>query len=109
MLEIHCPHCGPRNLSEFNYGGQAHIERPENPEAASDADWARYMFMRRNPKGVHLEKWVHAMGCRRWFYAVRHTGTDQFWASYRVEETAPMPPKDWDGVGSRPEFDKTDR
>ena len=109
VLEIHCPFCGPRDLSEFRYGGQAHIARPEDPAAVSDADWARYLFTRRNPKGVHRERWVHAMGCRRWFYAVRHTVTDQFWATYRVGEAAPLPPEGWDGLGSRSEFGKTDQ
>lgn len=103
MLEIHCPFCGPRNLTEFEYGGQAHIARPEDPEATSDAEWARYLFVRRNPKGVHQERWVHAVGCRRWFHAVRHTVTDRFWATCRAGEAAPVPPDDWDGVKSMSE------
>ena len=103
MLQIECPFCGKRNLTEFSYGGQAHIPRPQNIGSISDAEFARYLFVRKNPIGVHQERWNHAMGCRRWFNAVRHTVTDQFWATYKVGETSPIPPSNWDGVCSRTE------
>ena len=32
MLYIQCPWCGWRDESEFGYGGEAHIERPKEPE-----------------------------------------------------------------------------
>ena len=48
---IDCPYCGPRAELEFTCGGEAHIARPANPDGASDAEWADYIFMRRNPKG----------------------------------------------------------
>ena len=51
MLQIDCPWCGPRDESEFAYGGEAHIKRPANPDALSDAEWADYLFMRANPRG----------------------------------------------------------
>ena len=75
MLLIDCPHCGPRAEIEFSYGGEAHIARPEEPEELTDQEWADYVFMRRNPKGVVLERWVHAHGCRRWFNAARGDDT----------------------------------
>ena len=50
MLLIPCPWCGPRDECEFVYGGEAHIKRPENPDALSDAEWADYLFMRTIPK-----------------------------------------------------------
>ena len=52
MLLIECPWCGPREDSEFAYGGQADIVRPNPSESASDAQWADYLFMRTNPRGL---------------------------------------------------------
>ena len=76
MLQITCPHCGPRAESEFAYGGQAGIAYPADPDALGDADWADYLFMRDNPKGPFAERWNHVYGCRRWFDVVRDTATN---------------------------------
>ncbi len=73
MLLITCPYCGARAETEFTYGGEAGIQRPPKPDALSDAEWADYLFMRKNPRGVHRELWNHAQGCRRWFEAERDT------------------------------------
>lgn len=78
MLLIECPWCGPRAETEFNCGGEADIARPAEPEQLSDREWGDYVFMRRNPRGVHREQWVHTQGCRRWFIATRDTVTYQF-------------------------------
>ncbi|HET6503188.1 MAG TPA: sarcosine oxidase subunit delta [Amycolatopsis sp.] len=78
MLLITCPWCGPREETEFRYGGQAHVAYPADPEALSDEDWARYLFFRDNPKGTFVERWVHSAGCRRWFTTVRDTVTNEF-------------------------------
>ena len=32
MLLIPCPYCGEREESEFHQGGEAHIERPKDPD-----------------------------------------------------------------------------
>jgi sarcosine oxidase, subunit delta len=84
VLLIRCPWCGERDESEFSYGGEAGIVRPKVPHALSDEDWADYLFMRRNPKGLHREQWHHAHGCRRWFNAERDTVT------YRIVRTWPI-------------------
>ena len=42
MLNIECPWCGLRHETEFSYGGEAHIARPENPEELSDKEWADF-------------------------------------------------------------------
>ncbi|MEK9673883.1 MAG: sarcosine oxidase subunit delta [Rhodospirillaceae bacterium] len=89
MLLIDCPHCGPRPEIEFRYGGEAHIARPENPDALSDAEWADYLFMRRNTKGVFAERWMHAAGCRRWFNALRDTASYKILATYKAGEQPP--------------------
>lgn len=75
MLLIKCPWCGDRDESEFSCGGEAGIVRPEDPFALSDAEWADYLFMRKNPRGIHKELWNHSQGCRRWFSATRDTVT----------------------------------
>lgn len=90
MLLIPCPWCGPRDETEFKYGGEAHITRPADPDALSDAEWADYLFMRANPKGLHRERWVHGAGCRRWFNVARDTVTNEIFASYKMGETPPV-------------------
>ncbi|WP_164707886.1 sarcosine oxidase subunit delta [Paraburkholderia phosphatilytica] len=77
MLLIECPYCGPRAESEFTCGGEADIARPLEPENMSDKEWGEYVFMRKNPRGVHREQWLHTQGCRRWFMATRDTVTYQ--------------------------------
>jgi heterotetrameric sarcosine oxidase delta subunit len=89
MLLIPCPYCGPRDETEFAYGGEAHVERPKEPEALSDAAWADYLFMTANTKGVFLERWVHSHGCRRWFNAARDTLTNEVLAVYEMGEAPP--------------------
>ncbi len=86
MMLISCPWCGPRDESEFTCGGEAHIVRPKDPDALSDPEWAEYLFMRKNPKGLHREQWNHAAGCRRWFNVERDTVSYQIKHVYRVGE-----------------------
>jgi heterotetrameric sarcosine oxidase delta subunit len=90
MLLIECPHCGPRNESEFRYGDQAHIARPENNEGMSDQEWAEYVYLRENPKGLFRERWCHTAGCGQWFNAVRDTVSSRIMATYKAGEEAPI-------------------
>ena len=89
MLLIDCPWCGQRDEAEFSYGGEAHIARPTQPEALSDADWADYLYHRSNVKGPFRELWCHSHGCRRWFHAVRDTVSYRILAVYRIGEPPP--------------------
>ena len=89
MLLIKCPWCGERDESEFSYAGEAHIARPLDTEKRSDEQWADYLFMRKNPKGLHREQWLHAAGCRRFFNVERDTLTYRISGSYKIGE---MPP-----------------
>ena len=89
MQLIPCPYCGPRDEVEFHYGGQAHVAYPEDPGALSDEEWARYLFVRDITRGLFAERWVHALGCRRWFNAVRDTVTYKFHHVYRLDQ-APL-------------------
>ena len=89
MLSINCPWCGPREESEFSYGGEADITRPVRPVEVSDKDWADYLFMRKNTMGRHLEQWIHSAGCRRWFNLERDTVTYVISSIYKIGEFPP--------------------
>jgi sarcosine oxidase, subunit delta len=92
MLKIKCPVCGVEgDETDFHYGHEAHIARPasQDPEHISDEQQRDYLFMRRNPKGLHFERWRCERGCAKWFHAARDTMTMEFKAFYGITE---MPP-----------------
>ena len=83
MLLIHCPYCDETlPEAEFAYAGEAHIARPPDPSALSDAEWETYLFIRSNRRGPHCERWRHIHGCGRFFNAVRDTVSDRFLTTY---------------------------
>lgn len=90
MLLLDCPYCGPRDETEFGYGGQAHVPHPEEPDRLNDEEWAQYLFFRDNPKGLFAERWVHSIGCRRWFNVLRDTATYEVRAVYRLTDPCPV-------------------
>jgi heterotetrameric sarcosine oxidase delta subunit len=73
MLIITCPHCGPRDHTEFSYGGDATVKRPA--DGASVETWFEYVYLRDNPRGPHKELWQHVQGCRAWLEVTRDTLT----------------------------------
>lgn len=87
MLLIACPYCGPRAEIEFAYGGEAHIARP-GPEV-SEQEWAAFLYLRDNTKGVLAERWRHAHGCGRFFNALRDTRTDRILETYEMGAARP--------------------
>jgi sarcosine oxidase subunit delta len=90
MLLIRCPYCQTdRPELEFRYGGEAHVARAQDPSSVPDDAWADFLYMRTNPKGLHVERWRHTHGCGRFFNAVRHTVTDRFLATYKAGEPKP--------------------
>lgn len=89
MLMIDCPWCGLRSEEEFVCGGQAHIQRPADPAATSDADWGAYLYQRENPKGPHRERWQHRYGCGQWFNVVRDTVSHAVLHTYLIGEDPP--------------------
>ena len=90
MLIINCPYCGEREQEEFTCGGEAHIVRPQNPAELTDDEWAEYLFIRKNKKGIQFERWNHSFGCRKWFNAARNTATDKIIKIYKMGEKAPI-------------------
>ncbi len=76
MMLVPCPHCGPRNASEFRHVGEV-APRPD-PASATPEQWRRYLYVRNNPAGWTVETWYHRAGCRAYFGAERHTVTNEF-------------------------------
>ena len=88
MLSIHCPNCGvTAEETEFHAHGEAHLKR--FGPGASDEDFKSYLFMRKNPKGVHFERWHHRFGCGKWFHVARDTTTLEIFGSYSAQTTEP--------------------
>jgi heterotetrameric sarcosine oxidase delta subunit len=77
---IRCPWCGERSHSEFEYGGDATVDRPDEPDRASDEEWFSYLYVRRNPRGPHRELWFHEYGCEQWLEVTRDTLTHEITA-----------------------------
>lgn len=75
MFRIPCPHCGPRNRSEFRHRGEAGV-RPD-PRSAAPAEWRGYLYDRRNVAGWTTETWYHVSGCRAFLTVERHTVTNE--------------------------------
>ena len=78
-LLLDCPNCGKRNVYEFRFGGEV-IARP-SPDASNE-QWTKYFYSRRNVAGTEREWWYHKFGCRKWFVALRDTVTNE------VQETS---------------------
>jgi sarcosine oxidase subunit delta len=92
MLLITCPVCGAEgDETDFHAGGEAHIRRQATSDPTNISDEAQrdYLFMRKNPKGLHFERWRCDRGCGKWFHAARDTVTLQFKAFYGVTELPP--------------------
>jgi methylglutamate dehydrogenase subunit B len=75
MLQIACPWCGVRDESEFRYRGDASKSRP-SADAGLKA-FNAYVYERDNPRGWHLEWWLHVGGCRKLLTVLRHTLTHE--------------------------------
>jgi sarcosine oxidase, subunit delta len=78
MLLITCPWCGPRDETEFTFGGPADVTLPSDLDHITDAAWAEFLYFRDIPDGESNERWCHGAGCRRWFTAVRDQRTNRF-------------------------------
>ncbi len=63
---LNCPNCGPRDVSEFRYGGQI---LPVSPPAGRSPG--------SNLPGPQQERWYHRFGCHRWLLAERDVRTNE--------------------------------
>ena len=69
-----CPNCGPREVTDFGYGGEVNPRPNSNP---SRRELNTYNYFRRNVAGVQREWWSHRSGCGAWFLAERDTRTNE--------------------------------
>ena len=81
MMQITCPHCGPRAQSEFVFERtvDAVVTLNAAPEAAMTT-----LFTRKNPRGLDEEIWRHTYGCRAWLVLTRNRVTNDITATYAV-------------------------
>ena len=105
MILIPCPYCGPRAQTEFSYGGDASVARPDcqaeagsetgpttgqqstqDLDAASTRQWLDHIYLRENLRGPHLEWWQHHSGCRAWIKVRRDTATHEVLGAWRATE-----------------------
>jgi sarcosine oxidase subunit delta len=83
MKIINCPLNGPRNASEFLWGGE--VKDMPDPSSADAAVWADYVFLQENEAGVVREWWCH-VPTAFWFIAERDTRTDEILRTYPARD-----------------------
>jgi sarcosine oxidase delta subunit len=69
---LQCPSCGPREVSEFRYGGQI-LPGP----AGTIAPGTKATRPSNNLPEPQWERWFHRFGCERWFAAQRNVLTNE--------------------------------
>ena len=69
MMEIDCPHCGPRAQTEFAY--ERTLDSIVTLAMPATEAVAR-LYARTNPRGLDDELWRHSFGCRQWLVLRRH-------------------------------------
>jgi methylglutamate dehydrogenase subunit B len=63
-MRIPCPHCGPRDVREFSYLGDATLKRPDPAAPDARERFTEYVYLRDNPAARHRELWYHGSGCQ---------------------------------------------
>lgn len=79
-MRVECPFCGERDVSEFNYLGDAGFRRPPPDTEGRNDRFYEAVYLRENPVGPHQELWYHAAGCLSWLRVTRNTRTHQILA-----------------------------
>jgi len=83
MKLLTCPLNGPRNITEFSYGGEFH--RAPDSQSCDSKRWAEYVFFDDNLAGNVLEWWCHT-STAYWFLAERNTVTDTVLRTFPASE-----------------------
>ena len=83
MKQLLCPLNGLRNISEFVCGGE--ITEMPDLNNSTDRDWAEYLFINENKKGIVIEWWQH-IATSYWFIAERNTETNEIIRTYPATE-----------------------
>jgi sarcosine oxidase subunit delta len=71
---LSCPNCGPREVTDFGYGGELN---PRPKSTPSLRELGEYNYFRANVAGIQREWWNHRSGCGAWFIAERDTRTNE--------------------------------
>jgi len=79
MKLLKCPINGLRPMQEFTYGGE--LREMPDPNAASDEQWADYVYHRNGEPAVKKEWWYH-IASGTWFIAERDNKTDDIKRTY---------------------------
>ncbi len=88
---ITCPYCGPRDILEFTYQGDATRTRPD-PASTDRQAWNDYVYLRPNPAGAHREYWQHSGGCRSHLVVIRDTVTHAIEQVQMARDASPATP-----------------
>ena len=96
MKILTCPLNGPRNISEFVWGGE--VKAMPDPATAGIAEWTDYLFLEDNLAGEIVEWWLHAP-TNYWFIARRNTITDEIletmtYDAFLERQKQTAPPRD---------------
>jgi len=83
MKIMNCPLNGPRNISEFLWGGE--VKPMPDPASVGDREFAEWLFLENNTAGIVREWWCHAP-TSFWFIAERNTLTDEIIRTYAASE-----------------------
>tara|TARA_Y100001970_G_C13802748_1_gene635913 strand:+ start:261 stop:530 length:270 start_codon:yes stop_codon:yes gene_type:complete len=86
MLNIKCPYCGDRSQKEFAYGGDGTVVRPQLNQEVTDEKWDEFVYLRKSPRGKHIELWHHIAGCGQWFRVQRDTVTHEIFKTAKINE-----------------------
>ena len=76
-MRIACPYCGPREIGEFSYLGDAKPQRPDAAGATAEDAFFDFVYLRDNIAGEMNEHWYHGGGCRAWLKVARNTLTHE--------------------------------
>src|SRR6185295_19654042 len=82
MKILNCPLNGPRNISEFVWGGE--VKPMPDPATSSDKSWTDFLFLADNTACEIFEWWLHAP-TNFWFIARRNTLTDEIFETMTAE------------------------
>ena len=80
MKILHCPLNGPRNISEFVWGGEV-LDEPDPKTCSRRANGPTTSSCTTNQPGMVREWWLHAPTAY-WFIAERDTRTDEMLRTY---------------------------
>ncbi|MBC6440753.1 MAG: sarcosine oxidase subunit delta [Rhodospirillales bacterium] len=82
MKIMPCPLNGPRNISEFAYGGE--VSDLPAPDCDNET-WIDYVYLENNLAGIVREWWYHTPTAF-WFIAERDTRSDEILKTYPASD-----------------------